>query len=62
MKKILLLGFVTLWIFSMAIPTFAVLNVGEQAPDFTLTTTTGEEITLSDLSDRIVILHFWKSN
>lgn len=40
----------------------AALGPGMGAPDFTLPTTTGEEITLSDFQGRIVILHFWKSN
>ncbi len=38
------------------------LKEGVEAPDFTLKTTTDEEITLSDFRGRIVILHFWKSN
>jgi peroxiredoxin len=40
----------------------AALSEGEAAPDFTLTTTAGEEITLSDYRGQVVILHFWKSN
>lgn len=40
----------------------AALNKGEAAPDFTLATNAGEEITLSDYRGQVVILHFWKSN
>jgi len=46
-------GFGTAW---------AGLKPGDTAPDFTLPTTTDEEVTLSDFRGQIVILHFWKSN
>lgn len=35
------------------------LNKGEQAPDFELTTLTGEPIRLSELQGKKVILNFW---
>ena len=35
------------------------LNVGNRAPDFTITTIDGEEITLSDLRGQVVLLNFW---
>ena len=38
------------------------LGAGETAPDFTLLTTDGENLTLSDYKGQVVILHFWKSN
>ena len=35
--------------------------VGKQAPDFTLTTFTGEDITLSEQEGKVVIVNFWGS-
>lgn len=35
------------------------LNKGQLAPDFTLTNLAGEEVTLSDLRGKNVILNFW---
>lgn len=35
------------------------LNVGDPAPDFTLTTDSGETVTLSDLRGRRVVLYFY---
>jgi len=42
------------------IPTmaFSVVNVGDEAPDFTLRTPAGDSVKLSDFSDRIVVLFF----
>jgi peroxiredoxin len=34
-------------------------KIGEQAPDFTLTTTGGKDITLSDYRGKKVVLNFW---
>jgi cytochrome oxidase Cu insertion factor (SCO1/SenC/PrrC family) len=34
----------------------------ESVPDFTLESTDGEEITLSELQGKVVVLHFWKNN
>lgn len=45
-----------------ALSTLAALTTGDQAPDFTLQTTTDETISLSDYRGQVVILHFWKSN
>jgi len=42
--------------------TFAAINVGEKAPDFTLQTINNETISLSDYLGQVVVLHFWKSN
>jgi len=39
--------------------TAARLSPGDTAPDFTLTTDTGEEVTLSDLRGRKVIVYFY---
>lgn len=35
------------------------LQVGQQAPDFTLTTLDGQTVTLSELRGKIVLLNFW---
>lgn len=35
------------------------INKGQVAPDFTLTTLTGETVTLSDLQGKKVVLNFW---
>ena len=35
------------------------LSVGDPAPDFTLTSDTGEEVTLSELRGRKVIVYFY---
>lgn len=36
-------------------------SVGQRAPDFTLTTFDGEQITLSDLRGKVVLVNFWAS-
>jgi cytochrome oxidase Cu insertion factor (SCO1/SenC/PrrC family) len=38
------------------------LPAGTAAPDFSLPTTTGEKITLSQFKGQVVILAFWKSD
>lgn len=35
--------------------------VGQKVPDFSLTTFSGEQINLSDLSGKVVVLNFWAS-
>lgn len=35
------------------------LNVGDQAPDFTVKTHTGESVTLSDLKGKKVVMWFY---
>lgn len=37
------------------------VRVGETVPDFTLTTFEGEQISLADLKDKVVVLNFWAS-
>jgi cytochrome c biogenesis protein CcmG/thiol:disulfide interchange protein DsbE len=36
-------------------------SVGQRAPDFTLTTFDGQNITLSDLKGKVVLVNFWAS-
>jgi cytochrome c biogenesis protein CcmG/thiol:disulfide interchange protein DsbE len=37
------------------------VQIGKQAPDFTLTTFEGDQIRLSDLQGKVVVLNFWAS-
>jgi cytochrome c biogenesis protein CcmG/thiol:disulfide interchange protein DsbE len=37
------------------------VSIGKEAPDFTLTTFKGEEISLEDLEGKVVVLNFWAS-
>lgn len=37
------------------------LGLGKSVPDFTMTTFDGEELSLSDLQGKIVVLNFWAS-
>jgi len=37
------------------------VTVGDQVPDFTLTTFQGEQIRMSDLQGKIVLINFWAS-
>lgn len=39
----------------------SVLNIGKPVPDFTVNTFGGEELSLSDLRGKIVVLNFWAS-
>jgi peroxiredoxin len=40
----------------------ALVKVGDPAPDFTCRTTAGEEFTLSQMKDKVVIIHFFTNN
>jgi peroxiredoxin Q/BCP len=44
---------------SMTTPLTSRLSAGDAAPDFTLTSDTGDEVTLSDLRGRKVIVYFY---
>jgi len=37
------------------------VNIGNKAPDFTLTTFEGEEISIEDLKGKVVVVNFWAS-
>ena len=37
------------------------VTIGQRVPDFTLTTFSGEQIKLSELSGKVVVLNFWAS-
>jgi cytochrome c biogenesis protein CcmG/thiol:disulfide interchange protein DsbE len=37
------------------------VQIGKKAPDFTLTTFQGEQISLADLKGKVVVLNFWAS-
>jgi len=64
-------GSVVVWIFVLGLLTLLGLGlvrrqqgpvgVGMQAPDFTLTTFSGEQIRLSDQSGKVVLVNFWAS-
>lgn len=47
---------------AMAATSSAALKPGVPAPEFAITTTNGDTVSLSDFLGQIVILHFWKSN
>jgi len=62
-----LLALGALWMAATAIwfkplaPAAAAPQVGFRAPDFTLTTSTGEQIRLSDLRGQVVLINVWAS-
>ncbi len=62
MKYIRVIALLTLLLSVCSGTSAAALKAGVEAPDFTLKTTTDEEVTLSDFRGQVVILHFWKSN
>ena len=55
---ILLLGIILL---SMLKQDHQPVKIGSKVPDFTMTTFEGEQITLSDLEGKVVVLNFWAS-
>jgi cytochrome c biogenesis protein CcmG/thiol:disulfide interchange protein DsbE len=63
MGSILLVSFVTVLVL-LLVPragAYAYLNPGQPAPDFTLKTPEGQEVSLSDLKGQAVVLNFWAS-
>ena len=46
----------------MVMTASAALAPGTAAPDFTLPTTTGEKLSLSQFKGQVVIMAFWKSD
>jgi cytochrome oxidase Cu insertion factor (SCO1/SenC/PrrC family) len=62
MKKTHFTLLILLLLSGLASLAFAGLPAGTAAPDFTLPTTTGEKITLSQFKGQVVILAFWKSD
>ena len=62
MRSVRRLMLLILLVGSMAAVSAAAVGPGAPAPEFTLSTTGGDTISISDYLGRIVILHFWKSN
>lgn len=60
---IIALGAVWTWVNRLpeiaATPTLAQPHTGFAAPNFTLTSTTGEPFTLADLRGKVVLINFW---
>ena len=46
---------------ALAGPALAVLQVGQEAPDFSLPDTAGQYHSLSDFRGSVVLLNFWTS-
>src|ERR1051325_6289758 len=61
--KLTLVGFVLLFVFFFLRPHGAgrAVALGEQAPNFTLASETGQAVNLSDYRGKIVVLNFWAS-
>ena len=58
MKKLL-----TLLMILTSVSAFAAIEVGVEAPDFTLPDVrTGEDVTLSSFRGQVVVLQMWKNN
>jgi hypothetical protein len=47
--------------FAIAVPVGAVYQIGEHVADFTLPNAYGQNVSLSDYHDRIVLMPFWFS-
>ena len=62
MRKTASVTAILLLIAGLAAIASAGLPVGKVAPDFTLPSTTGEKLTLSQFKGQVVILAFWKSD
>ena len=53
---------ISLFILAFSTGVFAQVNEGESAPDFTLTSLSNEQITLSDLKGKVVYIFFFGAN
>src|SRR5579859_6774280 len=53
---LLVLGFIVVWSMQEHI-----IGVGDTAPTFTLTTTTGQTVTPRDFGGKVLVLNFWAS-
>lgn len=62
MRSVRRLMLLILLVGAMTTGTVAAVGPGMPAPEFTLSSTGGDTISISDYLGRIVILHFWKSN
>jgi len=56
-----LLVFLVLMAIALSNSSFKTLRVGDEVPDFTLTTFEGQAIRLSDLQGKTVLINFWAS-
>lgn len=45
----------------MAVPVQAIVNVGDEAPDFTLRSLDGNDVSLSDYRGKKLIVFMWAS-
>ena len=58
---LLLLGLLALLGFSLLRAVQGPLGIGDEVPDFILTTFSGEQIAVDDLRGQIVVINFWAS-
>jgi cytochrome c biogenesis protein CcmG/thiol:disulfide interchange protein DsbE len=61
--KLTLIGFVLLFVYFFVRPHGAgrAVSLGEQVPNFTLSSETGQTVNLSDFRGKVVVLNFWAS-
>ncbi|MGD9898736.1 MAG: redoxin domain-containing protein [Calditrichaceae bacterium] len=59
MKKISVMGIITLILMLMMGCGDRMPEIGEQAPDFILNDVDGKELSLNDFRGKLVFLHFW---
>ena len=45
----------------MTVPAIRVVNVGDEAPDFTLRSLDGDEVNLSDYQGKKLVMFMWAS-
>ena len=61
MKKLLLLSMTLLLSVAFVQPASAVLQLGDEAPDFALPGVGGVTYSLSDFEGYVVLINFWQS-